>query len=92
MGIFDGVHYHLAESLPSGRRLLIARYLDLNGGQQSESGGLEGATHVITNTSQFEGWRKVEDGTVDVAVITVRLVTLVPCLGAYFDVWIGIVD
>ena len=74
MPIFDQVQYWLAESLPHDRRVLNSNYLNLNGGQAADS--IDHATHIITNTSQFEGWRKVEDGDIDAVVVTVRRITL----------------
>ena len=60
----------LAESLPHDRRVLNSNYL--NGGEAADS--IDHATHIITNTNQFEGWRKVEDGNIDAVVVTVRLI------------------
>ena len=74
MPIFNGVQYWIAESLPYDRKVLNSNYLDLNGGGIADS--IDHATHIITNTSQFEGWRKVEDGEIDAVVVTVRLITL----------------
>ena len=54
--------------------MLNSNYLNLNGGRAADN--IDHATHIITNTSQFEGWRRVEDGEVDAAVVTVRLVSL----------------
>ena len=69
MPIFDNVHYWLSESLPSDRRVLNSSYLSLNGARPAPR--LDQATHVVTNTHQFEGWRRVEEGEVDVYVVTV---------------------
>jgi len=52
--------------------------LPLNGARGVES--IEGAMHVITNTSQFEGWRRVEDGEVDVVVGLVLEALIIYCL------------
>lgn len=71
MPIFDGVLYWLSESLSQDRRTLNSNYLDINGGIAADS--INAATHVITNTSQFEGWKRVEEGELTVSVVTVRL-------------------
>jgi hypothetical protein len=74
MPIFDGVRHWLTESLPHDRKVLNSNYLNLNGGEKADS--IDHATHIITNTSQFEGWRRVEDGEINAVVVTVRLITL----------------
>ncbi|KIM79910.1 hypothetical protein PILCRDRAFT_548097 [Piloderma croceum F 1598] len=60
MPIFDGAI--LAGSI------LNTNYLNLIGGRAADR--IDHAIHIITNMSQFEGWRKVEDGAVDAAVTT----------------------
>jgi hypothetical protein len=63
MPIFNGVRYWLAESLPDECRILNTNYLNLNGGRAVDR--IDHAIHIIINTSQFEGWRMVEDGADD---------------------------
>jgi len=76
MAILDGVLHtaSLSHSHTFECRLLNTNYLNLNGARSVES--IEGAMHVITNTSQFEGWRRVEDGDVLIVVVTVGLFLL----------------
>lgn len=71
MAVFDGVRYWLAESLPPDRRALNSNYLNLNGGEPADN--IDAATHIITNTYQFQGWKRLDDGELDAAVVTVRL-------------------
>jgi hypothetical protein len=44
--------------------LFLTDFWTLNSGLHR----IDHGTHIITNMSQFEGWRKVEDGAVDAAV------------------------
>jgi hypothetical protein len=46
------------ESLPDGCRILHTNYLNLNGGRAADR--IDHATQIIINTSQFDGWRKVD--------------------------------
>ncbi|KIM92169.1 hypothetical protein PILCRDRAFT_113796 [Piloderma croceum F 1598] len=62
------MRYCPAESLSDECRILNTNYLNLNGGRAADR--IDHAIHIITNMSQFEGWRKVEDGAVDAAVTT----------------------
>lgn len=69
MAVFDDVRYWLSESLPPERQDIQRNYLDSNGAQAVDS--IEDATHIITNSEQFEGWKRVEDGDINAAVVTV---------------------
>lgn len=73
MAIFDDVVYWLPESLPQQRRSLNENYLNLNGATPADS--IESATHIITNSYHFEGWKKVEEGSIKPVVITVRVLS-----------------
>ncbi|EGN97163.1 hypothetical protein SERLA73DRAFT_161344 [Serpula lacrymans var. lacrymans S7.3] len=59
MPVFDNIKYHLPLSLPSDRRNELSSVLDINGARLVS---LDRATHVITNSSQFEGWQDIADG------------------------------
>jgi hypothetical protein len=81
MPIFDGAI--LAGSI------LNTNYLNLIGGRAADR--IDHAIHIITNMSQFEGWRKVEDGAVDAAVtvcLSSTFFSLKFQLGAYVFLYI----
>lgn len=65
MGIFSGVAFTLSSSLRASDRELLSGLLDANGATESP---LEGATHVISDTLEFEGWRSAPE---NVEVVTV---------------------
>ncbi|KII83923.1 hypothetical protein PLICRDRAFT_95612 [Plicaturopsis crispa FD-325 SS-3] len=56
--IFDGVAYYLPPSLSAQRQTEISTILNQNG---AISESLEHATHIITNTHYFEGWRDIDE-------------------------------
>lgn len=89
MAVFDGVRYWLAESLPPERRALNSNYLDLNGGEPADN--IDAATHIITNTFQFQGWKRVDDGEINAAVVTVRPHLQLPLIWLHFS-YTGDVD
>jgi hypothetical protein len=53
MGLFSGVAYILSSSLRADDQNLLSANLDTNGATQSS---LKDATHIITDTLEFEGW------------------------------------
>ena len=53
MGLFSGVAYTLSSSLRADDQKLLSANLDANGATRSS---LKGATHIITDTLEFEGW------------------------------------
>lgn len=79
MAVFDDVVYWLAESLPQDRQQLIANYLNLNGGRAASA--IESATHIITNTAQFEGWNRLGNGEEDAIDAVAVSVSFLPFLG-----------
>lgn len=66
MSIFSRVKYHLSPSLPPELQSNLSYALEANGATKVALGK---ATHIITDSNQFEGWQTVQDG---VAVVTVR--------------------
>jgi mediator of DNA damage checkpoint protein 1 len=68
--IFSDIKYHLPSSWPGPRRNDLIKLIEANGG--SPANDILDATHVVTNTHQFERWREVPEG---VAVVTVRAPT-----------------
>ncbi|KAJ7725655.1 hypothetical protein DFH07DRAFT_1066876 [Mycena maculata] len=56
--IFQGVEFHLPSSLPPERRVELTRLLTNHGATTADS--VFEATHVITNSETFEGWRDVD--------------------------------
>ena len=66
--IFNGVSYHLSSSLPPSRAQELDVVLINNGATPADS--LATATHVVTNSNQFEGWQNVAENTL---VVTVSL-------------------
>ena len=65
MGIFSGVAYTLSSSLPASDQEFLSGLLDANGAVQNS---LEDATHVISDTLEFEGWQSAPE---NVEVVTV---------------------
>ena len=64
--IFTGVKYFISPSLSVGRRDELSNFLDANGGS---SVPVQDASHVITDTLQFDG---EADAPEDVKITTVR--------------------
>ena len=54
MGLFSGVAYTLSSSLHSEDQKKLSGSLDANGATPSP---LEDATHIVTDTLEFEGWQ-----------------------------------
>ena len=67
MLLFLDVKYCLSSSLDTETQSRLSLALADNGATRVP---LEEATHVITNSIQFEGWQTVADG---VFVVTVRV-------------------
>lgn len=62
MGIFSDVAYTLSSSLRADDQKYLSEILDANGATRSS---LKDATHIISDTLEFEGWRNApEDGEV----------------------------
>ncbi|KAJ6590014.1 hypothetical protein DFH09DRAFT_1274284 [Mycena vulgaris] len=55
--IFNGVKYHLPSTLPDERELELTRLLIQHKATRADS--IFDATHIITNSEAFEGWRDV---------------------------------
>lgn len=66
MAMFSGIVYYLSPSLPPQTRSELQRALNANGGQEVDKPG--SATHILTDTLQFEGWEDVPDNIVRVTV------------------------
>lgn len=58
MGIFSGVAYTLSSSLRASDQEYLSGILDANGATQSS---LENATHIISDTLEFEGWQSASE-------------------------------
>lgn len=54
MGIFSDVAYTLSSSLRTNDQEWLSDILDANGATRS---ALEDATHIISDTLEFEGWQ-----------------------------------
>lgn len=65
MHLFSNVNYHLSSSLGLDDQNALAKLLDSNGAVQVT---LQEATHIITDSLEFEGWQSVGE---HVAVVTV---------------------
>lgn len=63
--LFENVLYHISQSLPEETQTEISRILDHNGATPVD---LKNATHVISNTIEFEGCDKLAS---NVACVTV---------------------
>ncbi|KAJ8077295.1 regulator of Ty1 Transposition [Marasmius tenuissimus] len=57
--LFDDVRYYLSESLTADKEEELVNDLDTNGGKRVKS--FSSCTHVITNSSAFEGYKEVGD-------------------------------
>ena len=64
MPIFDDVLYFVSLSLPLQRQFDLSNLLLANGATEAS---VDQATHIVTNTNRFEGWRRIKD---NVAVVT----------------------
>lgn len=64
--LFDGVLFHFSSSLPIERSTELKDVLLQNGAKQAKS--IHIATHIITDTNNFEG---CQDVGVHVSVVTV---------------------
>lgn len=74
MAVFDNIRYWLSDSIPQERKDALTSYLTNNGAEGAD--GVGDATHIVTNTPQFEGWKRVEENEIDVHVTTVSKSTL----------------
>lgn len=70
MGPFTDVAYTLSSSLGVDDQNRLSTILDANGASRRP---LEDATHIITNTLEFEGWESVPKSA---EVVTVSLSSL----------------
>lgn len=75
MAVFANIRYWLSDSIPQERKDALAGYFTNNGAEAAD--GIGDATHVVTNTPQFEGWKRVEDKEIDVHVVTVNRLGLI---------------
>ena len=58
MGIFSGVAYILSSSLRASDQEFLSGLLDANDATRSS---LEDATHIISDTLEFEGWQSAPE-------------------------------
>ena len=58
MGIFSGVAYTLSSSLRASDQESLSEFLDANGAARST---VEDATHIISDTLEFEGWQSAPE-------------------------------
>jgi len=58
MGIFSDVAYTLSSSLRVNDQKHLSDILDANGATRSS---LEDATHIISDTPEFEGWQSAPE-------------------------------
>jgi len=58
MVIFSDVAYTLSSSLRANDQKHLSDILDANGATRSS---LDGATHIISDTPEFEGWQSAPD-------------------------------
>ena len=63
--LFTGVRYSISPSLPAQRQSELQKLLDANGATLVE---VSDATHIVSNTLQFEGRESVSK---DAQIITV---------------------
>lgn len=63
--IFTSIRYHLPSSWPEPRRNDLIKLIEANGG--SPATDILDATHIVTNTHQFERWKEVPE---EKAVVT----------------------
>lgn len=69
MGIFSGVTYTLSSSLRVSDQGFLSDHLDANGAARSP---LEDATHIISDTLEFEGWQSAPENAEVVTVSSHR--------------------
>ena len=65
MGLFSKVAYTLSSSLRAHDQKSLSAHLDANGATRSS---LKDATHIITDTLEFEGWESAPN---EAQVVTV---------------------
>ncbi|ESK96541.1 brct domain containing protein [Moniliophthora roreri MCA 2997] len=70
--MFSGVRYYLSESLDSESRSNLEYVLNQHGAQRVNSAASPECTHIISNSSVFEGWQLVRQNAV---VVTEAWVT-----------------
>ena len=70
MGIFSDVAYTLSSSLRTNDQKHLSEILDANGATQS---ALKDATHIISDTLEFEGWQSAPENAEVVTVSGHRL-------------------
>ena len=58
MGIFSGVTYALSSSLRASDQKFLSDHLDANGATRNP---LEDATHIVSDTLEFEGWQSAPE-------------------------------
>lgn len=64
--LFTDVKYAISSSFPDNRQIELEKVLDANGANKAD---LRQATHVVTDSLQFEGFEKVPP---DTAIVSVR--------------------
>ncbi|KAJ7643246.1 hypothetical protein B0H17DRAFT_1339137 [Mycena rosella] len=64
--LFSGVKYHLPSALPHERQSHLTALLTRHGAARADS--VFDATHIITNTEVFDGWRDVKED--DVVIVS----------------------
>lgn len=65
MHLFSNVKYHLSSSLSPDEQTILTALLDANGATKDT---IQNATHIITDSLEFDGWQSVGD---EVEVVTV---------------------
>jgi hypothetical protein len=81
MGLFDSIKYHLSPSLPRECKLEMETILDSNGAISVFSSSQ--ATHVIAESTRFEGWQEVESE--KVAIVTVSITLIIAYTQALYE-------
>jgi len=64
--LFSEVRYYLSESIPADKQEELGNDLNTNGAKRVRS--LDSCTHVITNSSAFEGYKEVGENVKVVSV------------------------
>ena len=58
--LFHSVVYYISPSLRSSRREQLQAALDAHGARASTT--ISDATHIITDTPRFDGWKEADEG------------------------------
>lgn len=76
MPLFDSITYHLSETLTPSTHARVASLLSLNGATPSS---VDEATHIVSNSAQFEGWEKAKGVVATVSPLHMSYLRVLKC-------------